>query len=137
MNGVANGVYGGDLPNVINTPWIDFSQQSTIVGWSSTTTRRVFYKVFGKTVTVFFTITGTSNSAITTIQLPIRASSVMPLYLNSCYITFNATLGENGACAINTSSDATIISIFRNYGGTALSNTGNKEVIGSITYIID
>jgi len=137
MNGVANGVYGGDLPNQINTPWIDFSQQSTIVGWSSTTTRRVFYKVFGKTVTVFFNITGTSNSATTTIQLPIRASSILVTYLNSCYVTFNSTTGENGLSFINTSSDATILSIFRNYTGAALSNTGNKEVSGSVTYIID
>ncbi len=41
MNGVANGVYGGDLPNQINTPWIDFSEQSTIVGWTTFTTSEV------------------------------------------------------------------------------------------------
>jgi hypothetical protein len=45
MNGVANGLYGGDLPNQINTPWIDFSEQSTIVGWSDYTTKRIRYKV--------------------------------------------------------------------------------------------
>ena len=71
MNGVANGVYGGDLPNQINTPWIDFSQQSTIVGWSTITGIRYRYKVVGNIVYVNISITGTSNSTSTTFTLPI------------------------------------------------------------------
>ena len=71
MNGVANGLYGGDLPNQINTPWIDFSEQSTIVGWSSFTTKRIRYKVVGNIVYVYFSLEGTSNSTSTTFSLPI------------------------------------------------------------------
>ena len=71
MNGVANGVYGGDLPNQINTPWIDFSEQSTIVGWSSYTTKRYRYKVVGNIVYVNIAIDGTSNSTSTNFTLPI------------------------------------------------------------------
>jgi hypothetical protein len=56
MNGVANGLYGGDLPNQINTPWIDFSEQSTIVGWSAYTTKRIRYKVVGNIVYVNLTL---------------------------------------------------------------------------------
>jgi hypothetical protein len=71
MNGTANGLYGGDLPNQINTPWIDFSEQSTIVGWSSFTAKVIRYKVIGNIVYVYFNIIGTSNSSSTTFTLPI------------------------------------------------------------------
>jgi hypothetical protein len=75
MNGVANGLYGGDLPNQINTPWIDFSEQSTIVGWSSFTTKIIRYKVVGKMVFGYINIVGTSNSTSTNFTLPFAASS--------------------------------------------------------------
>jgi hypothetical protein len=76
MNGVANGVYGGDLPNQINTPWIDFSEQSTIVGWSSYTTKQIRYKVIGSTIYVYYNIDGTSNSTATTFTLPIIPKTI-------------------------------------------------------------
>jgi hypothetical protein len=70
MNGVANGVYGGDLPNQINTPWIDFSEQSTIVGWSSYTRKFFKYKMVGNIVYVYMNISGTSNSTSLNFSLP-------------------------------------------------------------------
>ena len=70
MNGIANGVYGGDLPNQINTPWIDFSEQSTIVGWSSYTRKIIKYKVVGNIVYVYMNISGTSNSTSLNFSLP-------------------------------------------------------------------
>ena len=76
MNGVANGLYGGDLPNQINTPWIDFSEQSTIVGWSSFTTKRIRYKVFGKMLIISFHLNGTSNATSTSFTLPLNISSL-------------------------------------------------------------
>ena len=71
MNGVANGLYGGDLPNQINTPWIDFSEQSTIVGWGVYTNKQIRYKQIGNIVYVMVSILGTSNSGTTTFTLPI------------------------------------------------------------------
>jgi hypothetical protein len=76
MNGVANGVYGGDLPNQINTPWIDFSEQSTIVGWSSFATKRIRYKIFGKMLIVSFNLNGTSNATSTSFTLPVNIGSL-------------------------------------------------------------
>ena len=70
MNGTANGLYGGDLPNQINTPWIDFSEQSTIVGWSSFTVRRMLYKRIGDIVFFNISLEGTSNSTALTFTIP-------------------------------------------------------------------
>ncbi len=75
MNGVANGLYGGDLPNQINTPWIDFSEQSTIVGWSSFTTKIIRYKVVGNIVYVNYSLGGVSNSTTTSFTVPFVAKA--------------------------------------------------------------
>lgn len=69
-NGLSNGTQIGERSNLINTPWIDFSEQSTIVGWSSFTTKQIRYKVVGKLVHVVVLLIGTSNNAATTITLP-------------------------------------------------------------------
>lgn len=106
MNGVANGVYGGDLPNQINTPWIDFSEQSTIVGWSSFTTKVIRYKVVGNIVYVNLSLVGTSNSTSTTFTLP---------YLPKITCQGIATLTIDNALAvitgrfIITASDITVV----------------------------
>ena len=88
MNGVANGVYGGDLPNQINTPWIDFSEQSTIVGWSSYTTKVIKYKITGNMLLCNFNIEGTSNSATTSFTVPYGSKNIFldsggQLFLNN------------------------------------------------------
>jgi hypothetical protein len=106
MNGVANGLYGGDLPNQINTPWIDFSEQSTIVGWSSFTTKRIRYKVVGNIVYVNLTLDGTSNSTSTTFTLP-----YIPKITSQGIATLTV---DNGVAAITgrfllTASDITVI----------------------------
>ena len=50
--------------------WTDYSAVSTIVGWSSFTVKKVFYKKVGKTVFVQFDLSGTSNSIFATFTLP-------------------------------------------------------------------
>jgi hypothetical protein len=86
MNGVANGLYGGDLPNQINTPWIDFSEQSTIVGWSSFTLRRMLYKRIGDILFLNVAINGTSNSTSSPCMnsFPRLSQTPLPLFDEYC-----------------------------------------------------
>lgn len=136
MNGVANGVYGGDLPNQINTPWIDFSEQSTIVGWSSFTTKQIRYKVVGNIVYVYFNIQGTSNSTSTTFTLPIQPK----LYVS----TFGGFGADNGASQVSVFGQASIpsntITAFRYTSFTVSTTTwtasGTKNIIGQFFYEI-
>jgi hypothetical protein len=138
MNGVANGLYGGDLLNQINTPWIDFSEQSTIVGWSAYTTKRIRYKVVGNIVYVNLTLDGTSNSTSTTFTLP---------YIPKITSQGIATLtSDNGASTITgrfllTASDITVI-CSRPSSASSVTPTqtwtasGNKIIIGQFFYEI-
>jgi hypothetical protein len=138
MNGVANGLYGGDLPNQINTPWIDFSEQSTIVGWSSYTVRRYRYKVVGNIVYVTLQFDGTSNSTSTTFTLP-----YIPKATGQAIAVVTV---DNGVAAITgrfliAASDATVI-CSRPQSASNLSPTqtwtasGNKVILGQFFYEI-
>ena len=46
------------LDMVTSVAWTDYSATSTIVGWSSYTTKSIFYKKIGKLVFVQFVISG-------------------------------------------------------------------------------
>ena len=59
------------------TPWADYSVTSTIVGWSSFTTKSIYYKKIGKTVFVTFYLVGTSNNTGVSFTLPFAASNTV------------------------------------------------------------
>ena len=138
MNGVANGVYGGDLPNQINTPWIDFSQQSTYVGWSSFSSRQYRYKIVGNIVYVTIELTGTSNSTSATFTLP-----YIPKSTNQSIASLTI---DNGVVTITgrfliTASDITVV-CGRATSATSISPTqtwtasGTKAITGQFFYEI-
>ncbi|MDD5060968.1 MAG: LamG domain-containing protein [Candidatus Marinimicrobia bacterium] len=56
--------------DIYTDDWTDYASQSTIVGWSSFTTKNIWVKKVGKTVFWMATISGTSNSASTSFTLP-------------------------------------------------------------------
>jgi hypothetical protein len=136
MNGVANGLYGGDLPNQINTPWIDFSEQSTIVGWSSYTAKQIRYKVVGKMIFVNYYISGTSNSTNTTFTVPYIMS-------NGMSFTQTTSSGINSGTTVATkvlvTSNSNIIQFANGLGGAFGSGwtaSGTKEIVGQFFYEI-
>jgi hypothetical protein len=137
MNGVANGLYGGDLPNQINTPWIDFSEQSTIVGWSSYTVKRYRYKVIGNIVLINIGISGVSNSASTSFTLPI-----LPKVNTSGFLSTedngNFTIGGLAQILSNTiTSNCFRPTSTTNIGPTSTwTASGNKGISGQLFYEI-
>jgi hypothetical protein len=139
MNGVANGLYGGDLPNQINTPWIDFSEQSTIVGWSSFTAKQIRYKQIGSLVYVSYIIIGTSNSTSATFTLPFvvnRNVSSLNAY------GYGAVVGDNSNFVVG--GFGTISgNVFTQFRYTSLTNStstftasGTKQITGQFFYEI-
>jgi hypothetical protein len=137
MNGVANGLYGGDLPNQINTPWIDFSEQSTIVGWSSFTAKQIRYKIFNKILFLSFNIDGTSNNATTNFSLPF-ALDIMPM--QGIIYAINNSVTRISRYGITVTSGTNIISFDLYSSLTAVenfSNSGRKVVRGQIFYEIN
>lgn len=69
---IALQVTDGDIRNVA---WTDYSAVSTVTGWSSFTTKTIYYKKVGNLVFVSFTIAGTSNANNAQFTLPYTDNS--------------------------------------------------------------
>ena len=56
---------------VTAVPWTPYHDTSTIVGWTSYTTKEIYYtKIFGKLVFVNFSLRGTSDDTTISFTLP-------------------------------------------------------------------
>jgi hypothetical protein len=58
------------------TGWVDYSSTSTVVGWSSTPTKIIRYRIIGKQMFVQFNLSGTSNSTAASFTLPNNATAL-------------------------------------------------------------
>ena len=135
--GLVDGLQNSDGASLINTPWIDFSQQSTIVGWSIFTTRQIRYKVVGNIVYVYLYLSGTSNSTQTTFTLPFLPKNTFAF--PSPYTSDNGvyTIGGFG---LNISGN--VITLYRtnSASNTGINNiwtaSGTKEIYSQFFYEI-
>ena len=139
MNGVANGLYGGDLPNQINTPWIDFSEQSTIVGWSVYTQKTIRYKVVGKMVFCYFHIAGTSNSTNTTFTLPYQTKRIGAILDGQAGAYIDNGTTQVGRIIIPDASNIFGAAIWTAINNTTVTFTasGTKRILGQFFYEIE
>jgi hypothetical protein len=99
------------------TDWVDYSSTSTIVGWSSFTTKLIKYRVIGKQVFVIANIRGTSNSTSTSFTIPFNSISTND---NMGY-----GLNNGGAvnCLIEISSGTNLVGCYANLAGWTGSGT--------------
>lgn len=128
---LSNGVL--NVPNYATSgggAWVDYSATSTIVGWSSFTTKIIKYRIIGQQLFCIFYLEGTSNSVNTTFTLPNNS------------LTFNETAGRyanNGAVTsgytrINNASN--IITFLSAIGSTTWTASGSKSISGQFFYDI-
>ena len=113
--------------------WADYGATSTIVGWSSYTTKQIYTKKIGKTVFVAFNIQGTSDSTATTFTLP---------YTNTAGISvYNTYMGQDtggGYAPYSLYLAATGSTVVFNVAGLSATWTasGAKGIVGQFFYEI-
>jgi len=73
--------------------WANYSAVSTIVGWSSFTTKLIYTKKIGKTVFVSFFLHGVSNATTISFTLPYKSS-------NTLGIDVSAGVGMNNSSVL-------------------------------------
>ena len=136
MNGVANGLYGGDLPNQINTPWIDFSNQSIITGFSATTDRVIKYKLIGNIMFVQFGFIGTSNSANFNFTLPYPCKTAVTS--GTFYVADNGLLsiGYVSSTVFGSSTFSIVRYSTLNVVTNTWTSSGGKQAYGQFFYEI-
>jgi hypothetical protein len=117
--------------DIEDVPWQDYSASSTIVGWSSFTTKWIYYKKVGKTVFVSFYIQGTSNATTASFTLPYNSASApfVQFSSNSCSDSVNSASSSNNDYIYYNIFNASIGK--SNSGFTA---SGTKYIQGSFSY---
>lgn len=119
----------GDFYSV---PLTDYSNISSIVGWSSFTLKQIFYKKVGKTVWVQFLIAGTSNNTSVTFTLPFTSISAGATQGGPIAATDNG-IGSANAVVVIGGGSATV-SCYQSIGGALWTASGVKEVFGQFSY---
>ena len=111
---------------------VDYSAISTITGWSSFTTKKIYYKKIGKMVFVSFDLRGTSNSTVSNFTLPFISVNNGLKVTSVCQIMDNGTLAF-GMQEIqpNTSN----VGIFPSASGGNWVASGDKYCIGQLWFV--
>lgn len=118
------------IPNLTEGTWTDYSATSTIVGWSSYTTKLIYYKDIGKTRFVTYVLAGTSNSTSTTFTVPSASSNTVDTVFASRAMD-NSVEGATGLGALLPNSST--VNCYRS-ALAAWTASGTKVVAGQFTY---
>jgi len=114
-----------------SAPWPDYSAISTIIGWSSFSTKKIFYKQIGKLVFVEFSISGTSNSTSTAFTLPFDRHN------NAYSLKVPMQITDSGSVQLGLFEVATnggTVTCYSTIGEAGWTATGTKGVIGQFWY---
>ena len=119
------------LFNVAETAWTDYSASTTLVGWSSTTIKKVFYRVEGKKIFFIFYIGGTSNATSASFTLP---NSIVDLIGGGSGWTIHIAAQDNGSNSIAANAliggGSPTITLYPSYVGSLWTASGTKSVSG-------
>lgn len=127
-----------ELSPVGHPVWFNYTP--TLTGFSADPTVNLSrFMVSGRACTVVHSesATGTSNATTLTFTLPVTsASAVSNAFSAPAQVRDNGIVGTTPGL-ITVGSAATTASVFKDWNGTAFTNTGNKQLIfGQITYQI-
>jgi len=112
--------------------WTDYSNTSTVTGWSSFTTKQIYYKAIGKLVFVEFNIDGTSNANSAQFTLPFNRSGISEIRLLSAVVMDNgAYQSAPGAIRLT----ANLVRVYLNGLLTVFTASGRKIVQGQFFFV--
>ena len=122
--------------DIYTTAWTDYSGTSTIVGWSSYTTKLIYYKKVGNLVFVSYDIAGPSDETtgtIATFTLPYTSSNTVQTL--ACGLTTDNGTPTTTGGAINLTQNNSTVAIYKDMSTTNLwTDSGTKQIIGQFWY---
>lgn len=122
---------GGDIEIIA---WTDYGGISTITGFSSVTTKAIWYKKVGKLVFVNYVIFGLSNAINFTFTLPFSSSnSTQYITRNAAQVRNNGTVQANSGHA-KLPQNSNIVTLYLDWAESAFSAAGGKGAEGQFWY---
>lgn len=121
----------GDSASVV----VDISDTSTVVGWSSFTSKKIIYEKRGNILNLFFHISGTSNSSVASFTLPsLTGASLLPEQWEEIRIINNGSLAIG---YVKMEANSNVIQLYRTFSEASWGNTGTKSCIGTVMILIN
>lgn len=115
--------------NGLETSWINYTENSTIVGWSSFTTKTIRCKKMGNMLFVVWNLAGTSNATTTSFTLPFTKAS-------GVNVTVPIQVIDNGAIqqgmAQMASGATNTVLLFPNLAAGLWTASGTKSAAGQL-----
>ena len=115
---------------VSESAWTDYSATSTIVGWSSFTTKQIYYKDIGKTRFVYYKLDGTSNATTASFTVPSASSNTIDC--GGPTRTDDNSVVNLGHFVL--AANASVVNLYYSPAAASWTNSGTKRVIGQFTY---
>jgi len=122
----------GDSADIFTVDWTDYSATSTIVGFTSYTTKQIWYKKVGALVFVNFNLAGTSDATTLSFTLPFTSNARN--YTFCCVGIDNGSELDGNSGSI---SNSNIVNIITNQNHTTTSpwtTSGTKASRGQFWY---
>lgn len=120
----------------LENTWVDYSATSSITGWNTAayTQKTIRYSISGKTLTVQYHISGTSNNTATSFTIPVNTVTIAGMIQSNNCITVNNSVNGMGFGAINSNSNLVSFSYFSTATNLISSWTasGTKTIRGTI-----
>lgn len=116
------------------TAWTEYSDTSTITGWSSYDWKEIYYKKIGSVLLVAFYIDGTSDSATTTFTTPYTCTndpSTVNIFSNTIPVRDNGSWAMGWVYAARNS---TTVGFGPSAGSTTWTASGQKTIRGFIVF---
>jgi hypothetical protein len=130
---LAEAIKSLNMVTVVN--WTDYSATSTITGWSSYTTKSIFYaRDVKKRVYVQFHIRGTSDTQTVQFTLPYSQQSDVSLH-TAIHVRDNDAWQAGMGYALLGAGGSTVTCYLTGVGGaSSWTASGNKAVVGQFWY---
>lgn len=111
--------------------WTDYSATSTIVGWSSFTTKLIKYKKVGNIVFLVFNLTGDSNSVSVTFTVPYAPIASISL---ASLVVWDNSSSQTLPGAVSFAAGLTTVTLYKTAASGAWTASGLKSASGRFFY---
>lgn len=113
----------------------DYSASSTVTGWSSFTTKLIYYKKMGNNVRMWVNLSGTSNATTVSFTLPYTTHNSVQVITFCAAADNGANQATSGYLTINPNSATA--NVYKDAAITAWTNSGTKSVTGEFFFQAD
>ena len=115
----------------------NYSETSTVVGWSSFTLKKIYYIKIEHLVFVWFQLAGTSNSTAVNFTLPHSAEDAIGLRMATAGGTDNGTVLTGVQRMTIETTDTSKLNVYKDGAAAAWTASGTKGANGQFFYAAD